>query len=104
MRRVVDFTFIEGQVLCKVCPAGLPQTPHEIKDQDGLLIVALVFQPIDHFLEVRVGLLQELFSLTQTQLPEGLAAWLHFFELVQGLTDPFLGGYSLLTCLILALV
>ena len=91
-------------MLGKIGPACLPKTPHEVKDQNGLLVVTLVFQPIDHFLKVRVGLLQELFSLSQTELPESLASRFHFLEFVEGLTDPFLGGNCLLTCLKLALV
>lgn len=74
MGRVVHFSLEDGQVLRQVRPLVLPQAAHEVELEDGLLISALVLQPIDDLLEVRIGLFEELLALLQTEQPEVLTA------------------------------
>ena len=82
----------------------LPQTPHEVELKNRLVIVTLVLQPIDDFLEIWVGFFQELFALSKTELPEGRTPRRHHLKLSERLTYALLCLDGLLPRFILILV
>ena len=64
----------------------LPQAPHEVELENRLVIVTLVLQPINDFLEIWVSFFQELLALSKTELPEGLTPRCHHLKLSERLT------------------